>query len=779
MPIHRRVVGLSGLAGLNTETLRRPQDAFVPGTWVIPTRGLYRGDVGFILGEEYEVGIDIRPNFECLVGFLPRLALPDLQHKRKRVKLAHPTPTPTPTLSISPVDSDVGVGVGSTLLSSWKAKVDYGSLNKAAGFPVPVERAPLTKRTFLTKRKRQDSHSRNLKIYQGHSSFTLFAKGHSIRIPELRCYECSSPQTCNHAAKRYKVKGQNITPQGFALAVYNLSDLHEAKSIPSKDLTQWLKIYPEVLDTPIPLPSSWSFDYGERVKLARLYGGAFHPVLQSEIAAGTEGWIQAVHPLGCEVSFIHKAEATGRDQVLTATENMVKFIPHRYLLKVMTPGDHVEIPQGSSPPLQGLVTGVDTRVSVKLDIQDTEMRTFHPNSIKNVSLLSKIHLAHSSWLPRNVNTTVAPQPQTETPNTFTGRSPWVGTEIKVIGTGQKDFPQMHKGEVGQVLEVSKDLSMKSGLAILIRFDAPSSSPDTLIDFDRIRRRDNSCFLAYTIDARTGFQFKEGYAPVHSTEEYYNYYGHPQKLMDEQNARFAKIREKQEEEEKAKIAERERLEIETHEKLVPNLYYVQGGAPLTLRAGTPPPKTDWFNDSDITKVLPRNNVMVALRDQEQETDVEVSISVDAQGINEGVYWIKPKQKAPRKVFITAQHLHPEICSWAAIKSYSSKLFLVCSGVHAGKLGRALCWGISKDLMLKHVRLEPMEVEAGKKKQRFRQVLCDGPFLQVPQTCCAHVPMMPDEEKESRGCLILKELARIAEKQVLSRPLTDQEKILAGV
>lgn len=338
---------------------------------------------------------------------------------------------------------------------------------------------------------------------------------------------------------------------------------------------------------------------------------------------------------------------------------------------------------------------------------------------------------------------------------------------------------MHKGEVGRVLDVSQDTSMRSGLAILVRFDAPSSSPDTLFDFDCIRRRDNARFLAYTIDARTGLQFKMGYVPVHSVEEYNHYHGYPQKVIDEQNARLAQIREKQEEEEKEKAAEREHLSIEAHATMVPLLYYVQGGAPLTLRTGTPPPKTDWFNDPDITKVLPRNSVMVALRDQGQETDVEVSISVDAQGINEGIYLIKPKHKAPQKVLITAQHLHPEICSWTAMKSYSAKLFLICSGVHAGRLGRALCWGITKELVLKQVRLEPTEVGPGQKKQRFCQVLCDGPFLRVPQACCAHVPMMPDEEKESRKCPILQQLAKIAEKIVMSQPLTDQEKAMACV
>lgn len=171
-------------------------------------------------------------------------------------------------------------------------------------------------------------------------------------------------------------------------------------------------------------------------------------------------------------------------------------------------------------------------------------------------------------------------------------------------------------------------------------------------------------------------------------------------------------------------------------------------------------------------------MIALRDQEQEVDVEVSISVDAQGMDEGVYLVKPKNQAPERVIITAQHLHPEICSFAAMKSHSSKLFLVCSGVHAGKLGQALCWGVLKELVLKHVRLEAMELGSTQKKQRFQQVLCDGPFLRVPQSCCAHVPMMPDEEKASRGSLVLKELARIAEKQILSQPLTPEEMALAG-
>lgn len=170
------------------------------------------------------------------------------------------------------------------------------------------------------------------------------------------------------AGKNYRIKGQKISPHGFALMVYEFSDLCKANSIPSKDLNQWLKMCPEVLYTSIPLPSSWTFDYGKRVQLSRQYRGAHHPILSSEIETSSEGWIQAVRPTGCEVSFINKMEAKSRDKVVTITENIVKFIPYRYLLKVMTPDDRIEIPQGSSPPLDGLMVGDSGGVQVKLDI---------------------------------------------------------------------------------------------------------------------------------------------------------------------------------------------------------------------------------------------------------------------------------------------------------------------------------------------------------------------------------------------------------------------------
>lgn len=214
MPVHHCVVGLSGLAGLNRETLYRPADAFPADTWVIPSRGLYKDNVGLILGDEYEVGIDIQWNSECLVGFLPRVAIPDLQCKlkTKRVKLAHPAPAPTLSRSFA----EPAVGEGPTLMSRWKSAGDYVSVNTAASFPIPIEPVNLTTKAISSnKRKFEHPCFRNHKIYQGHNAFPSYAKAHSLRISKLCCYECSSPETCDHIAKHYSIKGQKISPHSF------------------------------------------------------------------------------------------------------------------------------------------------------------------------------------------------------------------------------------------------------------------------------------------------------------------------------------------------------------------------------------------------------------------------------------------------------------------------------------------------------------------------------------------------------------------------------------
>ncbi|KAE9390343.1 hypothetical protein BT96DRAFT_1002359 [Gymnopus androsaceus JB14] len=325
--------------------------------------------------------------------------------------------------------------------------------------------------------------------------------------------------------------------------------------------------------------------------------------------------------------------------------------------------------------------------------------------------MPQIHLTHEPYHPRNELPTMG-QPGTSNSliDTSTGCIPWANMEIKVVGIENDNFAQMHKGSLGRVMDVVKNSSMKSGIGILVHFDAPSTSPNTLFDFD--------C-----------------YNPTHSPVKIHHVYGHPKRIMQIQNEQLSEARKKLEDKERAKDA--------------------AWGAPLTLRAGTPPPWMDWIDDPKITKVLPRGKVFIALRGQDD--DVEVVIS-SQDGLNEAVYLVKPKGQAPIKTVITAQHLNPSKYSHTAANSYSSKLFLVCSGEHAGKLGRA---------------------EKGKKiKTRcFQEIPVDGPLLRVLQLICAHVPMMPDEDKAGKGAIAIM-LQDILEKQLLGMQITDDKRALLG-
>jgi len=525
------------------------------------------------------------------------------------------------------------------------------------------------------------------------------------------------------------------------------------------------------------LPSSWFFDHGERVQLALHYGPFTRDAeIDDEITSGSEGWIECVHSSGCEVAFINQANAPSLDDDLTVLG--VRFIPFRFLIKVMQVGSRVEVRQDSGVAREGLVVAVGDVIAVKFDGSDDLMHSFHANCLKNLSLMPKVHLAHEPYLPRNEMPTVG---QSGTSNslieTSTGRIRWANTEIKVVGVeNDSNIAQMHKGALGRVIDVFKNSSMHSGIGILVRFDAPCTSPDTLFDFDRIRRRDNGCFLAYELNASSYFQFRPGYTPTHSLGETYHDYGRSKGIMQLEHERLSAAQKRVDDEERQKAAARERQAIVSHGNQVQDTAFTQGGAPLTLRAATPTPLTNWIDDPEITKALPRGKVMVALRDISD--DVEIVISAEEDGSNKAVYWVKPKGKAPVGTIITAQHLDPFRCGHTADNSYSPKLYLICSGKHAGRLGRAIMYGVDDDIVLKPVQHERQMTGNKFKVRRFVEKPVDGPLLHVSKLFCAYVPMMPDEEKAAKTATPISKLQHIVEKQLYGMTLTDEEKVLVG-
>ncbi|KAE9402364.1 hypothetical protein BT96DRAFT_991169 [Gymnopus androsaceus JB14] len=353
------------------------------------------------------------------------------------------------------------------------------------------------------------------------------------------------------------MSGQTVTDSGIALVVLNHVDVQEATTILAKDLSyRW------------PLPSSWFFDHGERVQLALHYGPFTRDAeIDDEITSGSEGWIECVHSSGCDVAFINQANAPSLDDDLTVLG--VRFIPFRFLIKVMQVGSRVEVRQDLGVAREGLVVAVGDVIAVKFNGSDDLTHPFHANSLKNLSLMPQIHLAHEPYHPRNELPTMG-QPGTSNSliDTSTGRIPWANTEIKVVGVENNNFAQMHKGSLGRVMDVVKNSSMKSGIGILVRFDAPPHRP----------------ILYLTLIP--------GYIPTHSPAEIRHVYGHPERIMQIQNERLSEARKKLEDEERAKDAARERLAIPSFGNRLENATFTQGGAPLTLRAGTPPPWTDW-------------------------------------------------------------------------------------------------------------------------------------------------------------------------------------------
>ncbi|KAE9391349.1 hypothetical protein BT96DRAFT_1001410 [Gymnopus androsaceus JB14] len=169
-------------------------------------------------------------------------------------------------------------------------------------------------------------------------------------------------------------------------------------------------------------------------------------------------------------------------------------------------------------------------------------------------------------------------------------------------------------------------------------------------------------------------------------------------------------------------------------------------------------------------------MVALRDI--SNNVEIVISAQEDSFNKAVYWVKPKSKAPIETIITAQHLDPFRCGHIADKSYSTKLFLICSGKHAGQLGHAIIWGINDNIILKPVQHEAQTTGKKFKVRHFVEKPVNGPLLHVSKLICAHVPIMPDEEKAAKTASPIRQLQHIVKKQLLGMMLTNKENVLIG-
>lgn len=742
MPVNRLV------SNMHSHSHTPPQQLFAVGDWVIATRGLYRSDVGCIVDPD-PFKFNLEP-LQFLVAFLPRLKAPEAK-KRKVTSTSSPR-TPFPQSSTA----------AGTVMSRYKAAHNYTT--SIEGFPIPLE--------ISTSRKRKlpSSPRRSAKTPIAPASVETFARTHSFPISQMKCGHCHTPSTCAHRDKVYKIFNQYIASEGFALVVLKCTHIRPAKVMLSNDLVHWLHTAPTLINNRLPLPSTWCFEPGDRVRSS--------PYILSDdldlgqMPIGAEGIIENVSDNGCEVALINNDEESQIMESATIIPRSLKLIPHRHLLKVFNKGDRA-MTLGQTT-IEGLVVGVGEgsagvgdAISLIVD-NDNDIRQFHPNCLRNLTLRPRIEAGRP--LPYTTHDEIVSSSRDlmqtgSSGDPSTGRAPWLGTAVKVVGTGSRNHPQLHKGEVGIVKDVKISTQNQSGIAILVRFDAPSTAGDQWFDFDRIRHRETDDYL-HDAPARSHFQFKPGYKKNYSPTIADKGKG----ILIEPMDNTAKERQEREDLEKAAS---EQVAIQGNNSTSPERF-VRTGVPIELRAGTPPPSTDWIFDPEITKNLPRQQVLVALRGHAEDVEVEIR---QGEEMIEVVHWIKPKNAAKRAQEITAQNLDPFLCSHAAQGSFSNKLFLVCHGTNAGRIGRALDYGVDGTLLLKPVRHEQIHKEKAR-KLHFREVAVDGPLFRVAMTSCATVPMPAEEDREAKKSLNLEQWTRVFELHELGYQLSDEQKLILG-
>jgi len=742
------------------------QSLYVPGTWAVPQKGRYAGDVGLILGDMLG-RLEFNPSTECCMVFLPRINLGSASRKKSRTTLHQPLLSETST-NHEQVSSDIADGY---------------SVLKGIG---------------ASKRKRA---SRPPKVLIGRTPITLFAERNNTPLSISSCFYCDEPKSCEHPGKAYKLAGETIV-NGLAICLVKFVNLRVATTISDNDFMHFLAAEDSVLffggfmQSRVPLPSSWLFCSHDRVFVSPHFAipGDLNPEVASELQLKkpSEGVIEEIHATDCIVNFLTKDSVEGR-QVL---------IPHLFLLKTMRIGDEVRVLHGSRTFIELGITPnlVDDRISLidkqgfvvhvhddvdRVDIKFSEypnLIAFHPNSLRNITLSPRISLPERPedigsvfrWLdPRGTTPEQALNEQAT--NASTGRQPWIGWSVKIIGNLElKDgiAGQEHKGATGRIVSVDHDDSMLSGLAVGVRLDL-RNVPDIRVDYDRIRQSGSGRFLHDNgpkkppIAFHSYYNFKPSYNPKYSMAELCKLLVDGKRLPElppemaellrkhmveqEEHNRQKEAAEAQEtrcQEADEKAEQRRRVEAEKQQlkrkrkEDEANRQYVSGRSPLRLDRHTPIPE-HWITNPLLRRHNPRGVLEVPVYGYEENREVKITAGPNGENLLEYVVKAKgPGGKLPSQV-LDEWNIAYDVCSYGFNTPHTcNKLLMIARGPedHVGRLGRRLYVNVELEIVLQFVRL----VALGTNKYE-EEILCDEAPVAVSQVNLAVVPEKADEHK----------------------------------
>ncbi|KAE9391278.1 hypothetical protein BT96DRAFT_1001497 [Gymnopus androsaceus JB14] len=734
IPVHKRIVGWNSNAAYK-------QQVFQPGTWAIPKKGRYAGDVGIIIEDKINVGTVSRK-------------------KLKTVREATSSETAT--------DSSFTAG----------------------GYSIP-------KGAESIKRKRA-LHSRPPKVPIGLTPIPLFAQRNNLKFSIASCFYCEEPQTCEHEGKEYKLNGQSII-NGLAVAVVKFSDLTVAKTISDNDFLHFVETQGaqsfagEFMQSRVPLPTSWSFSSLERVVVSSSF--AISGDLTNEVASElrqrkpSEGVIEEIGLSDCIVKFLTDASVDGR----------LVPIPHLFLLKKMRVGDEIRVLYGSrkSTELGVAPSLVDERVSLvgkygsvvhvynevdRVDIQFSEfpnLIAFHPNSLTNVSLAPKIFLPERPDVVGSVFRVSDPRgtsPLTgEDTDLSTGRAPWIGWTVKITGNLELTdgvAGQEHKGATGRVVSVDRDDTMVSGLAVVVRLDL-RNVPDIRVDYDRVRRSVSGRFLHDNgpdkppIAFHSHYNFKSSYNPRYSLLELRKLIVDGKRLPDLSPEMAELLRkhlveqEQRERQKEALEAEKQRcqeVEEEAEQKRrgevekeqlrrkrkedEANRQYVSGRSPLSLRRHTPIPE-HWITNPLLRRYNPRGVLEVPVYGYEENREVKIKAGPEGKNVFEYVVKAKgPGGKLPPQM-LDEWNIPYDVCSYGFTMPHTcNKLLMIARGPeeHVGHLGRRLYVNVANQIVLQFVRLVSLP-----KNKYGEEIVRDKEPVAVCQADLAVVPEKADEHQ----------------------------------
>ncbi|KAE9387253.1 hypothetical protein BT96DRAFT_948514, partial [Gymnopus androsaceus JB14] len=366
-------------------------------------------------------------------------------------------------------------------------------------------------RIGASKRKRA---SRPPKVLIGRTPITLFAERNNTPLSISSCFYCDEPKSCEHPGKAYKLAGQTIV-NGLAICLVNggfslilWQDLCRAgchfRALGCSAATTRVFVSPHFA---IP--------------------GDLNPEVASELQLKkpSEGVIEEIHATDCIVNFLTKDSVEDEVRVLHGSRTFIEL--------GITPNlvdDRISLIDK-----QGFVVHVHNDVD-RVDIKFLEypnLIAFHPNSLRNITLSPRISLPERPedigsvfrWLdPRG--TTPEQALNRQATDASTGRQPWIGWSVKIIGNLElKDgiAGQEHKGATGRIVSVGHDDLMLSGLAVGVRLDL-RNVPDIRVNYDRIRQSGSGCFLHDNgpkkppIAFHSYYNFKPLYNPKYSMAE---------------------------------------------------------------------------------------------------------------------------------------------------------------------------------------------------------------------------------------------------------------------